>query len=149
MNTTLTLPQVMPRLQRGITLIELMIVVVIVSILAVVAYPGYQEFAARAKRNEARSALLQIATNQERFYLDNRTFTTDLTTMGLGANAATYRTPSGAYDIVINNADAASWDATATFLLGGSEAGKCLTFTINGAGARGSGPDGNCWERSR
>lgn len=141
--------QRMPRFQRGITLIELMIVVVIISILAAVAYPGYQEFSARAKRNEARSALLQIATNQERFYLDNRTFTTDLTVMGLGNNAATYRTPSGAYDIVINNADAANWDATATFLLGGGEAGRCLTFTLNGAGARGSGPDTDCWERSR
>ena len=60
---------------RGITLIELMIVVVIVSILAAVAYPNYQEFTARAKRNEARAALLRLATNQERFYLNNNTFT--------------------------------------------------------------------------
>ena len=53
---------------RGITLIELMIVVVIISILAAVAYPNYQEFSARAKRNEARAALLRLAVNQERFY---------------------------------------------------------------------------------
>ena len=103
----------------------------------------------RAKRNEARSALLQIATNQERFYLDNRTYTTDLTTMGLGNNPAIYNTESGAYNIVINNADSGNWDATATFLQGGAEAAKCLTFTLDGAGVKGSGPDGNCWERTR
>ena len=59
---------------RGITLIELMIVVVIIGFMAVIAYPNYREFAARAKRNEAKAALLQIATNQERFYLQNNTY---------------------------------------------------------------------------
>ena len=58
---------------RGVTLIELMIVIVIIAILAAVSYPSYREFTARAKRNEARAALLQIATNQERFYLQNNT----------------------------------------------------------------------------
>ena len=137
------------KLQRGITLVELMIVIVIVSILASIAYPNYAEYVSRAKRNEARSALLQIATNQERFYLDNRTFTTDLTVMGLGTNAATFTTASGAYTIVINAADTANWNATATWLQGGGEAGKCLTFTLNGAGVRGSAPDPDCWERTR
>jgi type IV pilus assembly protein PilE len=62
---------------RGVTLIELMIVVVVVSILAAVAFPNYREYAARAKRNEARAALLQLATNQERFYLNNNTFSAE------------------------------------------------------------------------
>ena len=138
------------RRMRGITLIELMIVVVILSILAVVAYPGYQEFVARAKRNEARAPLLQIASNQERFYLDNRSFTNDVSDLGLGTVAGNCaRSETGAYNVCINNADAATWDATATFLLGGNEASKCLTFTINSAGIRGSAPHGDCWEKSR
>ena len=63
---------------RGVTLIELMIVVVIVAILAAIAYPNYREFSARATRNEAKAALLKAATNQERFYLQNNAFSTDL-----------------------------------------------------------------------
>ena len=39
----------MYRKMRGITLLELMIVVLIIGLMAVVAYPNYREFAARAR----------------------------------------------------------------------------------------------------
>ena len=133
---------------RGITLIELMIVVVIVSILAAVAYPNYQEFTARAKRNEARAALLRLATNQERFYLNNNTFTQDLTALGF-STTPTWTTETGYYTIQVTQADATNFSATATYLQGGSEATKCLTFTVDGRGAKTSGPDGDCWTRTR
>ena len=142
----------MRRHMRGITLIELMIVVVVLSILAAVAYPNYQEFAARAKRNEARAALLRLATNQERFYLNNNVFTQDLTALGFSSTdgGATSVTETGYYSVRINSADATNFTATATYLPpGGSEPSKCLTFTIDGRGQKGSGPDGDCWTRTR
>jgi prepilin-type N-terminal cleavage/methylation domain-containing protein len=82
---------------RGITLIELMIVVVIVGILASIAYPNYREFAARAKRTEAKTALLKIATNQERFLLDNNTYTEDL--LPLGFSSSPFITETGSYRV--------------------------------------------------
>lgn len=133
---------------QGVTLIELMIVVVVISILAAVAYPNYQEFTARAKRNEARAALLRLATNQERFYLNNNSFTSDLTNLGFGTTPTSV-TETGYYRIQVTASDASNFTATATYLLGGGEADKCLTFTINGRGAKSSGPDTNCWERKR
>ena len=132
---------------RGVTLIELMIVVVVLSILVAVGYPQYQEFTNRAKRNEARSALLMLATNQERFYLDNNTFTTDLTQLGFSSSPAT--TPTGYYRVQVTAADTSNFTATATYLLGGSETGKCATFTIDGRGNKTSTPDANCWTRTR
>ena len=57
----------------------LMIVVVIIGILTTIASPNYRQYATRANGTEARAALLQIATNQERFYLQNNTYTTNMT----------------------------------------------------------------------
>lgn len=136
------------RQMSGITLIELMIVVVIVGILAAVSYPNYREFTARAKRNEAKAALLQIATNQERFYLQNNTFTTDLTVLGF-ATTPTFTTATGSYTVTVPSADASNFSATATYVPSDAEAGKCKVFSITGAGVKASTPDTNCWTRTR
>jgi type IV pilus assembly protein PilE len=134
--------------QQGVTLIELMIVVVIIAILAMASYPSYREFAARAKRNEAKAALLQIATNQERFYLQNNTFTQDLTALGF-ATTPNFTTATGSYVIRIPNADASNFTATATFQFGGKEATKCNLLQIDGRGDKISLPDTDCWVRTR
>ena len=137
--------------QSGVTLIELMIVVVVISILAAVAYPNYQEFTNRAKRNEARAALLRLATNQERFYLNNNTFTADVTQLGFSSadGGDTSITETGYYVIDVTAANASNFTATATYRHGGKEGNTCLTFTIDGRGAKSSDPDTNCWDRKR
>lgn len=133
---------------QGITLIELMVVLVVLGIVITLAYPNYREFAARAKRNEARAALLQIATNQERFYLNNNQYTTDLTELGFAATPV-FTTETGSYNVTVTAANATTYTATATFLLGGNEAGTCGLFQINAAGVKTSGPQPDCWERAR
>lgn len=134
---------------RGVTLMELMIVVVIIGILGAIAYPNYRDFAARAKRNEAKAALLQISTNQERFYLNSNSYTSDMTNLGF-AVAGDFKTETGSYNIdVANGADANNYSATASYLLGGKEAAACLTFTIDARGVKTSGPETDCWTRTR
>ena len=133
------------RRMAGITLMELMIVVVIVGILAAVAYPNYRDFTDRAKRNEAKALLLEIAQNQERFYLQNNTYGT----MGALGYADPQPTDSGAYSVSVAGPDANNFTATATYQLGGNEAGKCLTFSIDGRGTKTSAPLADCWTRTR
>ncbi len=133
---------------NGFTLIELMIVIVVLSIIVTVAYPNYREFVARAKRNEARAALLQIATNQERFYLNNQTYSNDMTQLGFqGVNNVI--TETGSYMIRVTSADANQYTADALYQLPDAEVGKCGTFTINSAGVKASAPYADCWSRTR
>lgn len=69
--------------QKGVTLMELMIAVAIVSILATIAVPSYQRYVMRAQRTDATAALLRIAAAQEKFYLNNNTYTNDLGALGV------------------------------------------------------------------
>ena len=128
---------------RGVTLLELMIVVVILGILTAIAYPSYRQFIERAKRTEARALLLRIAVDQERFYLQNNTFGT-MTQLQYDEPQIT---DSDAYSVTITANTASNFSATATYQLGGEEAGKCLTFTIDGRGTKTSGPYTDCWTR--
>jgi len=133
---------------RGVTLLELMIVVVIIGIMATIAYPNYRQFVARAKRNEAKAALLQIAQNQERFYLQNNTYTTDMTQLGFPV-AGAYITDTDSYSISVTVADANDFTAIAIYQRADDEAGKCLTFNIDGRGGKTSAPYVDCWTRTR
>lgn len=138
----------MHKSEQGVTLIELLIVVVIVGILAAVAYPSYRDHVTRAKRTEAKAALLQIATNQERHYLDSNEYTTNLGDLGFGV-ASDYVTDSEAYIVNVTAADSNSYSAQAIYQEGGAEDGRCNTFTINERGEKASSPNTDCWTSTR
>ncbi len=74
----------MRKKMRGVTLIELVVVVAIVALLATVALPSYRQFQLRSHRVEAKAALLNLAAAQEKFYLQNNTYTTDLAVCAAG-----------------------------------------------------------------
>ncbi|HFA4417029.1 TPA: pilin, partial [Neisseria gonorrhoeae] len=78
----------MNTLQKGFTLIELMIVIAIVGILAAVALPAYQDYTARAQVSEA----ILLAEGQKsavtEYYLNNGKWPEDNDKAGVASSAA-------------------------------------------------------------
>jgi type IV pilus assembly protein PilE len=127
---------------RGVTLIELMTVVVVMAIIASIAVPTYRKYLIRAQRSEGKIALLQLQTAQEKFYLQNNTYTDKVTTSstaevpGLGLPGTS---ETGKYKVEVTNLGAGgqTYTATATPLVGQADDKDCAKLTINERGVRG------------
>ncbi len=138
------------RQSQGVTLLELMIVVVIIGLLSIIAVPSYRQYSIRAHRTEAKTALIRLATNQERFYLQNNTYTNDLVALGFIGGVS----EKGIYTLAVPVADANSFQANAVATPGGGASGiamgadvECVQFNINSQGVKTATPDPNtrCW----
>jgi type IV pilus assembly protein PilE len=131
----------------GVTLLELMAVVMVIGILGMIAIPSYRQYTMRAQRTEAKAALLRLATNQERFYLENRRYSDDPGQLGFVGNL----TERGTYTLRVDGASVTGYTAVATPRAGAAidmtNDTQCMTFSITAQGLRtatGSAPD-NCW----
>jgi type IV pilus assembly protein PilE len=63
--------------KKGLTLIELLIVVVIVGILSAIAIPMYTNYMVRARRADAKTALEQVRAAQEMWRAERGTYSDD------------------------------------------------------------------------
>ncbi len=144
------------RTQRGITLMELMIVVAIISMIAAFAYPSYTQHIVDTKRTAATATLLQIADRQQQFFMDNKSYASTMTALGFGENPLVVGddgTPVAAgdadsvYSISLSNVSATTYTATAAPLHGQLKRDSdCGSLNLNQAGARGStGSGDDCW----
>jgi len=126
---------------NGFTLIELMIVVVIIGILAAVAYPAYTGYAQKARRSDAKHALLDIQLNQEKWRANNVTYSSSLTELGWAGGVSL----DGYYDLSTTGSPTTySITATANAGLQANDT-TCVTMTLNESHDKTSAPGSSCW----
>lgn len=75
---------------RGFTLIEVMVVVAIVGLLAMVAIPSYLDHLKKGRRTDAKTALFEFATRQERHASIKNVYADTPDQLGYGAASTTF-----------------------------------------------------------
>ena len=144
-------------IQRGMTLIELVVVIMIVGILAAVAIPSYRSYVVRSQRSDAKDAILALATQQEKHYLQCNSYATaidaatDCAAFELQGTAAS---KSGWYALDTDAPDPVTgFTVTATAINGENQwqDDECRSFTVDQAGVRtaenaaGTDNTDECW----
>ena len=134
----------MKSMQKGFTLIELMIVVAIIAILAAIAIPAYQDYLIRTQVSEGAVLTDGAKTAVAEFYSNKGSFPSTNQSAGLPVNAASI---AGKYVTGVQVAATGRITATfgnsantkitgATFVLspivnGGSIAWSCVPSSVN------------------
>jgi type IV pilus assembly protein PilA len=77
----------MKKLQKGFTLIELMIVVAIIGLLAALAIPNFIRFQARSKQSEVKANLKGLFTAEKAYYQEKDTYSGCIKKIGFLARA--------------------------------------------------------------
>jgi len=136
---------------RGMTLIELMMVVGIVAILASIAVPAYSRFTQQANRTDATKTLQMAAQSLERCYSRSFKYTACNVNGTVMNNGSTMQTPNLFYKITFAIPDNQDYTLTAVAIAAPQTTDtQCATFTLSSTGqqaATGSGPNPTktCW----
>ena len=161
-------PEVSVRLPHpaGFTLIELMVVVAIATILFAIAVPSYLSYIRQSRRTEARTAVLDLAGREERFFSTNGAAYTNATAnLGYTGAAFPVAVGTGYYQITVcvpassnctaglgmpNPPAAPSYTVVATPVAGQTQVNdtQCTAFAVDSTGqqwAGGSGGTAYCW----
>lgn len=130
------------RTQRGVTLMELMIVMVVIALLSAIAYPTYRQQTMRSNRAEAKSTLTQRAQQLERCFTRLRTYA--------GCIVLPELTPGGQYQITFGAGTPTATQYTLVATPQGAQVGdSCGTLALNETNLRTAtgGTEANCWRR--
>lgn len=142
----------------GFTLTELMVVVVIVTILAMIAIPAYNAQIRKSRRTEAKTAVLELASREEKYFSTANSYTTDPTQLGYSTTAgSTFPQSTGQYYEINVKVPDPSWSGTSpSFIITATPSAgspqnadtQCTSFSVTQTGVQtATGTLGDaCWK---
>ena len=145
----------------GFTLIELMVVMAVIGILAAIAIPAYTTSVQKSRRTDAKNALLDLATREEKWYSVNNAYSINASDLysssstfpiNVQSGSTAYYTLSVTSTTATSGTTAAYFSASAVPIAPQTADTACYTFTINSFGVTGNVDSGgsaltgtNCW----
>jgi len=150
------------RTHKGFTLIELVVAMLIAAILAAVAIPAYSNYVRKSHRTDAKNALLDMASLEERFFSTNNTYSQSFADLGYGSAASAINVGSNYYSVAQPSVTAATpptattvglpatYSITATAINDQLKDTSCRTFTVTSGGVQSAtdssgNPATTCW----
>jgi type IV pilus assembly protein PilA len=129
----------MKNMQKGFTLIELMIVVAIIAILAAIAIPAYQNYLIRAQVSEGTVLTDGVKTAVAEYYSNHGGWPTDNTAAGIPTNAGSISGKYVSQVLVSGGVITATFGTTQvnsaisgdTFILSPTNNGGSIAWTCN------------------
>jgi type IV pilus assembly protein PilE len=154
---------------QGFTLVELIVAMVILATLAAIAIPSYNQYVLKSHRTEAKAALMDAASLEERFFSTSNLYTNNALQLGYGVAGPPPSIPVGTGYYVISNITSSVPLPPTPTVQGGTPATftitvipapgsmqvndtACALFTINSAGQQTAQNSGgidntaNCWQ---
>jgi type IV pilus assembly protein PilE len=132
-----------------------MVTIVIAATLLAIAVPSYTSQVRKSRRTEARTAVLDLATREERYFSVNNSYSVQNFDLGYGGTANTSAAitglpvGSGYYTVTVTTAATAAGQAGFRIVarVAGTQAKdtQCQTFTMDQTGAQSSAPATTCW----
>jgi type IV pilus assembly protein PilE len=138
----------------GFTLVELMVTVVVAAILFAIAVPTYTSQMQKARRTDARSALLDLAGREERYLSVATSYTQTTTQLGY---SGTFPQSIGSYyniNVTVTAGPPPTFVATATPIGGQLKDSTCASMSVNQIGqhlsvdVNGVDTSATCWAGS-
>ena len=136
---------------EGFTLVEILLVVALVALFAGIALPLYEKSVTKARRSDAKVALLTVANRQESYMLDRSSYTDNMVDLGFGVDPMV--SEEGYYEIdaaaCASGTIASCYVLTATPRQSSAQAGdsECTRFRLDSTGDRSASGSlaAECW----
>ena len=122
----------MRKLNSGVTLMELLIVMVIVGLLVAIAVPSYRNYVVRGNRSDAKAALLLVSGALERCYTRFNSYVDVGCTVTIPATSSEQH-----YQITAPTRTALEYSLTATPQGAQANDTGCANFTLTSANVKG------------